>query len=71
MLKRFFPVCRLALSCHYYLARQLARALPLDPSRGFEEVVEVESRPFLGQIKVLDTEQALEQAQQNQPGLTI
>ena len=54
-----------------HLARQLARALPVDPSNGFEEVVEIESRSFPGQIKVLDTEEALEQARQSRPGLTL
>jgi ribonuclease HI len=62
--------CRLR-SLGQHLARQLARTLPIDPSDGFEEVVEAQPSSFPGSIKVLDTEKAIDQAQQGRPGLTL
>ena len=44
------------------LARQLARTLPVDPSNGFEEIVEAQPSCFPRNITVLGTERALEQA---------
>jgi hypothetical protein len=53
------------------LARQLAKMMPLDPSSGFEEVIEVEPKPFPGRVVVLDTTEALQQAQESRIGLTL
>jgi ribonuclease HI len=45
--------------------------LSLDLSSGFEEVKEVEPEPFLGQVVILDTIEALQQVQESRPGLTL
>lgn len=54
-----------------HLAQQLAETLPVDPSRGFEETTEIARALFPGQIEVLPTEEALEAAQGDHPGLSL
>jgi ribonuclease HI len=53
------------------LARQLAKVLPPNPSSGVEEVKEVKPKPFPGWVIVLDTIEALRQAQESRPGLSL
>jgi ribonuclease HI len=55
-----------------HLARQLAMALPVDPSGGFEEVETEATDTFPGQILVLPREEAIKAAQEGRSaGLTI
>ncbi|KAL1969928.1 hypothetical protein VTN77DRAFT_7438 [Rasamsonia byssochlamydoides] len=54
-----------------HLARQLAKALPVDPSGGFEETVAVAPGSFPGLIRVLPTKEALGAAQGARPGLIL
>jgi hypothetical protein len=60
----------LYILAHTTLVKQLLFStqdddLQHDPSSGFEEVKEVELEPFLGQVVVLDTIEALQQAQES------
>lgn len=53
------------------LAKKLARALPIDPSGGFEDTEPDTADICQGQIRVLPREEAATEAQNARPGLTV
>ena len=54
-----------------HLAQQLANILPVDPSEGFESMIQTSSSQFPGRIKMLPGPEALAAAQSLPPGLII
>ena len=54
-----------------HLAQVLAGSLNIDPSGGFEQTVEAHPSSFPGKVVVLESKDALQQAQKSRPGLVL